>query len=111
VLICREPAALAPPVPAPPGASVAWDGRFRLSLPASAPPGLSLGALGPVTPEGASTALLPPAVRPSLPALSDAAGVVAVPHLGYRRGDASAALAALGLRFRPARTLTQGGFA
>src|SRR6185312_9763260 len=46
LLVCREAAAAAPPVPAPPGATVYWDGRFALYLPPTAPEGLLLGALG-----------------------------------------------------------------
>ncbi|MGH6989579.1 MAG: tRNA lysidine(34) synthetase TilS, partial [Stellaceae bacterium] len=47
VLICREVAAMAASVPAPPGKESFWDNRFRVSMPVDAPAGLSLGALGP----------------------------------------------------------------
>ncbi|WP_176559654.1 tRNA lysidine(34) synthetase TilS [Teichococcus rhizosphaerae] len=59
-VLCREPAACAPPVPAEPGAL--WDGRWRLrgSLPEA---GLLLGALG-----SAGAAALPRAARRGLPA-------------------------------------------
>lgn len=109
LLICREPAAMAPPVAACPGGIVAWDGRFRLQLPSSAPPGLRLGALG-----GAAVAAakpLPAAVRAGLPALSDEKSVVAVPALGYVRGGFDAGwLAPRGLLFRPVRALSGAGF-
>lgn len=63
-VLCREPAACAPPVPAAPGAM--WDGRWRLRATWRAPEaeeGLWLGALG-----GAEAAALPRAVRRGLPA-------------------------------------------
>jgi tRNA(Ile)-lysidine synthase len=53
LLVCREPAALASPVPAPPGAEIYWDGRFCLYLPNTAPEGLRLGGLGAARPAGA----------------------------------------------------------
>lgn len=111
VLVCRESAAAEPPIAALPGAVVVWDGRFRLRLPASAPLGLMLGALGAGPDVAGVRPGLPPAVRPTLPALRDAAGIVAVPHIDYRRNDTlPAALAGLTLAFRPTRALTQGDF-
>lgn len=100
---------MAPPIAAPPGMTVYWDGRFRLRLALEAPPGLSLGALG-VTPLEAVRPL-PGVVRPSLPALSDKKAVVAVPALGYlRAGVAGAWLGAGSLSFRPTRPLTGASF-
>jgi len=111
ILVCREAAAVAAPVDAPPDAAVTWDGRFVLRLPAGAPHGLTLGALG-VLPEAAQLhADMPAAVRPALPALRDAAGIVAVPHLDYRRKDtAAAAQAALTIAFRPTRPMARSDF-
>jgi tRNA(Ile)-lysidine synthase len=108
ILVCREAVALAPPVPAPPGAVVAWDGRFVLSLPPEAPPGLTLGALGRERgPWSAGLPAIPSPARESLPALRDGRGVAAVPQLGYGRGS----MAAWGLlRFRPRRSLTAAAF-
>ncbi len=109
LLVCREPAALAPPVAAPPGATVHWDGRFRLHLAPEAPNGLFLGALGTVALEAARA--VPGAVRPSLAALSDKKGVVAVSALGYLRADVEGAwLRASSLSFRPTRPLTGASF-
>ena len=108
VLICREPAALAPPVAAPPGVAVAWDGRFRLRLPETAPAGLSLGALGAGKPAAMAASFLPAAARAGLPALSDATGLLAVPHLGYARPGSGPVEAVL--RFHPRRPLTSGRF-
>ncbi len=116
-LICREPAMAAAPVALPVGAETAWDGRFRVALPAGAPEGLSLGALGE---EGAklvrklpksAVLMIPTAARATLPALCDAKGVVAVPALGYFKCCSQEAMtAARHLHFRPIRPLTGAGF-
>jgi tRNA(Ile)-lysidine synthase len=109
VVVCREPAAVAAPVAALPGRSVGWDGRFRLSLPLGAPPGLRLGALGPVPLVAESR--LPAAVRAGLPALSDDKSVAAVPSLGYVRvGFDARWLTPESLIFRPTRPLSGAGF-
>ncbi len=114
VLVCRELEATAAPVPAPPGGEAVWDNRFVLRLGRDAPAGLMLGALG-AGAEGAAAAgegpLLPAAVRPSLPALRDGAGLLTVPHLCYRRpGTPFGRSGDLALYFRPARPLTHGWF-
>jgi tRNA(Ile)-lysidine synthase len=88
ILICREAAAVAPPIPALPGENVHWDGRFRISVPATAPLGLTIGALGtaPLSlPPGQKT---PAVIRETLPAVRDDRGVVAVPPLDYSRPGA-----------------------
>jgi tRNA(Ile)-lysidine synthase len=109
VLVCREPAAMAPPLAALPGRTVHWDGRFRLSLAATAPAGLSLGALGETVVNG--TRSVPAVVRPSLAAVSDKKAVVAVPSLGYLREDIDGTwLRASSLSFRPTRPLTGASF-
>ena len=73
VLVCREAAAMAPPVVAAPGAATRWDGRFVLDLPHAAA-SLGLGGLG-----GASgdwdAAPIPAPARAGLPALSDERGI------------------------------------
>ena len=78
-LLCREPAACAPPLPASPGA--VWDDRWQVDV---VPEGLEVGALG-----AASAALvrrerrgLPARVLAGLPALRRAGAVVGVPALG-----------------------------
>lgn len=112
-LVCREPAAVDPPVPAPPGKRVDWDGRFTLLLPAIAPPGLSLGALGDDAPHLAAAgfgAALPSVVRATLPALRDAAGVAAVPSFGYARDADRAPDWTATLYFKPTRPLARAGF-
>ncbi len=109
LLVCREPAAVAPPVPALRGGEIHWDGRFSLYTPPSAPDGLSLGALGTARLDAAP--LLPAAVRAGLAALSDDRSVAAVPALGYvREGFDGRWLAAARLSFRPSRPLSGPGF-
>ncbi|HWE75059.1 MAG TPA: tRNA lysidine(34) synthetase TilS [Stellaceae bacterium] len=117
ILICREPAAIAAPLPLAPGGDTRWDGRFRVTLGAAAPAGLWVGALGPDTPIVAreqrnSAALpLPSVVRATLPALRDAKGVVAVPTLGYFKCcREEAETAACRAEFGPIRSLTGAGF-
>ncbi len=114
LLVCREPASLAPPLVAAPGASLSWDGRFRLTLPANAPPGLRLGALGGAAAPAIAAdgrGALPAAVRATLPALSDDRGVVAVPQLGYVRSDVAEGTGlGVSLLFRPSRPLAGPGF-
>lgn len=100
LLLVREPAACAPPVPA---TALAWDGRWRLQGAA----GFWVGALGgwrlPSIPHS-----LPAIVRRGLPAFRDATGkVVAVPALGYADGERFAMLAA---RFTPAEPAAAASF-
>ena len=92
VLVCREPEAVASPAPARPGERTGWDGRFVVRLPAAAPEGLGVAARG--NSAGAPSSV-PPAARPTLPVIRDAAG----------------ATSAHAPRFRPDRALTQPGFA
>jgi tRNA(Ile)-lysidine synthase len=97
LLLVREAARMAPPVPARPGA--VWDGRFRLArLPqaavgvgTSARPGVSLGALGAEAARLRHRSPLPAAVLQSLPALWCDGVLLAVPHLGYRRAGSEGA--------------------
>jgi tRNA(Ile)-lysidine synthase len=108
VLVCREAAAVAPPVAAPPGAAVDWDGRFSLRLPPTAPRGLRLGALGAAP---VAAAAFPAAVRAGLPALSDDSSIVAVPAADYiRDGFDGSRLLPYRLIFHPTRPLTGPGF-
>jgi tRNA(Ile)-lysidine synthase len=110
VLVLRELAAAAAPIGLEPGAHLAWDRRFAVTVPDCAAR-MTLGYLG----QGGAQRLagqafdsdLPPLIRSALPAFWDAAGVIAVPHLGYRR-DAAAALPALA--FSPANAATRAAF-
>jgi tRNA(Ile)-lysidine synthase len=111
LVICREPARVAAPVALEPGSLVRWDGRFQARVAADAPPGLSLGALGPHGRSRVAAAMgqnpafrIPACVLATLPALYDERGILAVPHLGYNREGADRVLA--GLRPAPAHVLT-----
>lgn len=109
LLVLREPAAAAEPIDVEPGCKLLWDRRFAVELSPDAPCAFRLGYLGR---SGGSLPArrfvdLPPLVDPVLPALWDAAGLAAVPHLGYRRAD----IAVLPrLSFRSAMLLTRAGF-
>jgi len=92
VLICREAAAVAPPKPALPGEIVSWDGRFRMTVPSTAPPGLTIGALGTASISLPRGQKIPAIVRETLPAVRDDRGVLAVPLLNYRRPEAPPSL-------------------
>jgi tRNA(Ile)-lysidine synthase len=104
VLVCREAAAMGPPVAARPGRAVTWDGRFRLRLPAGAPQGLRLGGCGTSGVE-IGNRRLPSAARLGAALLRDDTGdVAAAPVLG------SGQLGTGSLLFRPRRPLTGAGF-
>ena len=126
--ICREAAAMAPPLAVAPGERRRWDGRFDVTLGPGGPGGRSraakawpkvmLGGLGRVgwtevvkaSPELRSAPIPAPA-RPGLPALIDGKGVLAVPHLGYRRHSKKAGSVDVAeIFFAPAQTLAGGGF-
>lgn len=80
-LVVREVAAMAPAVPARPGA--VWDGRFRLGADATLAEGLLLGALGAAAAGLRPLSPLPAAVLRTLPALWRDGVLVAVPVLRY----------------------------
>ncbi len=109
LLLVREEAAIAPPIPAEEAGwdGAPWDGRFRLAHDAAAPAGLSLGALG-----GAAALLrrrsgLPSAVLRTLPALRREESLFAVPHLGYPDTQRCASVP---LVFGPARPAACAAF-
>jgi tRNA(Ile)-lysidine synthase len=115
ILVLRELARTAEPVRLTPGASVAWDGRFRVELPLTASEPVSVGYLGRAgvieindrAPQ-LQRAGLPRLIFPILPAVWDENGIVAVPHLGYRRERIAALPQFI---FRPVNPLTRAGFA
>jgi tRNA(Ile)-lysidine synthase len=87
ILVLRELAAAAPPMRLQSGASGVWDRRFFFAPAPCAAGGLTLGYLGQ---QGAAVMrpradAMPRLLHPILPALWDAAGLAAVPHLGYQR--------------------------
>ncbi|OHC83933.1 MAG: tRNA lysidine(34) synthetase TilS [Rhodospirillales bacterium RIFCSPLOWO2_12_FULL_67_15] len=116
LLLRREGRGLPAPEPVASTIRRGWDGRFDLAV-SSAPTPLILAPLGE---EGwieivrAAPALrdcpIPRPVRAVLPALSDAQGVVRVPHLGYNRPGTEAWLMAAEAVFRPRRPLVSPGF-
>jgi len=113
ILALREAGRAAPPLSLSPGASALWDKRFRATLPIAAPRPVTIGplgttrvaALGRNRPDDGNP--LPRLVYPALPAVWDEAGLLAVPHLAWRR--ATAACAPL-LAFRPLVSLLGAGF-
>ena len=116
LLVVREVAGTRE-VPVRAGQSLRWDGRFEVSVRRRARAGrLGLGALGgagwaearAAAPELRESPIPAPA-RAALPALRDARGLLAVPHLGYERAD-SAGLGLKSCRFRPLRGLTTYAF-
>lgn len=114
LLIARE-AARVPTVTVASGDRLRWDGRFDVAIPRG--PGRVTGrlALGPLGRDGwasiagrtdpALAALLPAAAKAGLPALSDRRGLLAVPHLGFRRGQ-TGAKAPMSCLFAPENPLT-----
>ena len=114
VLVCREPAALEPPVALSAGGTYAWDGRFRIEVANACPGGVTVGALGQGPRELPPDALrrlrmLPGRVRPSVPVLRDRVGLAAVPALGWSREPAHS-LSNVQITFRPSRSLGPVGF-
>lgn len=109
LLMVREEAAMAAPVPAIPGA--VWDGRFRI-VAADAARGLTagmiLGALGADAARLRRCSPLPACVLRALPALRLGDTLVTVPHLAYRERSASVSVA---LAFDPPRPVAGAAFA
>ena len=118
VLLCREPRAVSGPARLEAGGSLLWDGRFQVRAGNGGKP-MTVRRLDregwsliPKPDRKALRGRLPGAVRPSLPALYDLDGIVAVPHLGYmRRGLGYEYDGACSAEFRPARSLAPAAFA
>lgn len=91
VVIQREAAAIEHTISAVPGLPVLWDGRFRVTLPAALTGGpFRIAAWnGGELPSELRTPPrdLPLRLRAALPAVYDAFGLAALPHLEYLRGD------------------------
>ena len=114
LLVCRETRDPPLPLDVRPGTEVLWDGRYLIAVRSAA----RLNRLGRV---GWSEVValrpdlkchpVPAAVRPTLPTVADEAGIVAVPHIGYRReGDGSDAEGIGRIAFHPRHSLSPGGF-
>ena len=95
-LLGREAAAMAPPVPAWPGAR--WDGRFTILD--AAGEGVTLGPLGPDSARLRSWSDLPSALLQTLPALRTGGELHCVPHLDF---PDPALCRSVSLAFGPAR--------
>lgn len=116
LLICREPSAMEAARPACGGAI--WDGRFRLDVERALPDDVSIAALGSdgwrrIASDVAEPAKsgIPVPVRPTLPALWDLDGVLAVPHLKYRRRPSHAGTRdGFAFEFQPARPVGAAAF-
>ena len=109
LLLVREEAAIAPPVPAETARwhGAPWDRRFRLARGAAPPAGLSLGALGDAAAGLRQRSGLPSAVLRTLPALRREETLFAVPHLGYPDAQRCASVP---LVFGPAQPATCAPF-
>lgn len=116
ILVCREPAAVEAARPAHHG--TIWDSRFRLAADRGLPDSAVIAALGSdgwrqiasAVAESAKS-VVPAQVRPTLPALWDLDGVLAVPHLNYRRQPPrDGARDGVAFEFQPARTLGAAAF-
>lgn len=122
VLVCREGRHPPRPVAAVAGRRLTWDGRFVIDLAAdrrgaeASSARLSrLGRDGWAEVVGERPELragpVPAAAAMSLPALRDEHGVVAVPHLDYRRrGRGRPGVAVARIAFRPPNSLSGAGF-
>ncbi len=114
--VFREPAAAAAPIAVASGDAVTWDGRFRLRIDGPAGATGEIRALGQdgwralaATLDASTARLVPAAARPTLPALCDRGGILAVPHLGYNRTDTEGRLRIAAVRPAPPSPLTAVG--
>jgi tRNA(Ile)-lysidine synthase len=111
LLVCREAAALAPPMVLRPGAAEFWDGRFRVVLKKNAIKGLTVAALGEAGRELSANSAesiwadLPAPARPALPSLWHRGRVVAVPAIGWVRPGSAGKNAGFRAEFAPTRLL------
>ena len=100
LLIVREEAAVADPVPATNG--TIWDNRFRLVAENGLPSGTIIGKLGADAPCFRRSSDLPSAVLRTLPAIRIGKVLAAVPQIGYGSPDHDVQVATLFSPRRPA---------
>lgn len=110
ILIQREAAKMAAPVRSDSGVEILWDNRFLLRQKGGE--GLFWGGLGPDAAPGfrdaAKSAGIPRSVLPTLPALVDKHGILAVPPLGWFRAETGPTIERWG--FAPVFPLAGAGF-
>lgn len=110
ILVYREAAKMAAPVALEPGREALWDNRFSLRLEGEGD--LRWGALGAEAAHGwreaAESRGIPRAVLPTLPALMDKRGILAVPPLGWNRAETGLTILRWG--FTPVFPLAGAGF-
>lgn len=107
VLLCREAAAMGPPVQALPGRL--WDGRFRLAAGESGWTDVIIGALGDDAARFRRVSGLPAAIMRTLPCFRDAKSqLTAVPHLAWSEDDKNSGRR---LVFAPAIAASTAAFA
>ena len=120
-LICRENRSLPAAFPIETAFETNWDNRFRLSLLPPKGPSYKPLSLQPLGPRGwgqlrtdapdFTPTNVPPPVRPTLPALVGENGVIAVPHLNYRRPEPEMTGSMFfKAEFHPRQTLSGTGF-
>lgn len=110
LLIYREAAKMAPPVPVEPGREALWDNRFGLR--AAGEEGMAWGALGIEAArdfrEAAEKRAIPRAVLPTLPVIMDKRGILAMPTLGWFAAGTGLTIERWG--FTPVFPLAGAGF-
>jgi hypothetical protein len=96
LMICREAVAISHELPAPPGETVVWDGRFQIRVPQTGPAGLTVSRLSSTAWKDAAALgtapRLAPAVRAGLPMLCDGKGPAVVPWAAFARTDVQSRL-------------------
>lgn len=94
LVIAREPAHVGEDKVLAANSAVVWDARFKLTLVAAAPARFRVSACAAVKDASESAkrelARLSARHRAIVPALSDEAGLAAIPHTGYMRADVAA---------------------
>ncbi|MHA1566828.1 MAG: tRNA lysidine(34) synthetase TilS, partial [Alphaproteobacteria bacterium] len=119
LMVYRESAAIAGPLPLVQGMSRRWDGRFLVRSSSQIPAGLTIAALGSTGWRQISDRIslktrqkLPVLARPGLPAIWRRGRVIAVPHLTIEpSGTSGKALNSLEVTFLPIRALSAAHFA
>ena len=110
LLVYREAAKMADPVPLLSGADILWDNRFLVRQKGGE--GLTCGALGLEAAaefrDAAKRAEIPRSVLPTLPVIMDKLGILAIPPLGWLRAETGPTIERWG--FAPVIPLASAGF-